>query len=240
MKEKSLKIFVDFDGTITKEDVGAGIFLHFGDYNKVMVIEQKISNLEISGAEGWEKLFNVLPQVDEQKLTEFVSDFKIDDTFKDFVSFTEKNFLDVFVLSDGFDFYIEKILRRENLSHLKFYSNNLEIRQDGEMIPSFQYRDEECNKCANCKRNHILANSGEDEYTVYIGNGSSDVCPAQYCDFIFAKDTLLKYCEKERISYFLFNNFNDVKQKLENLLSKKRLKKRHQAEIKRKHVYQLG
>ncbi len=240
MKEKSLKIFVDFDGTITKEDVGAGIFLHFGDYNKVMTIEQKISSLEISGSEGWEKLFNVLPQVDEQKLTEFVSGFQIDDTFKDFVSFTEKNFLDVFVLSDGFDFYIEKILRRENLSYLKFYSNNLEISRDGKMIPSFHYRDEECNKCANCKRNHILANSGEDEYTVYIGNGSSDVCPAQYCDFIFAKDTLLKYCEKERISYFPFDNFNDVKQKLENLLSKKRLKKRHQAEIKRKHVYQLG
>jgi 2-hydroxy-3-keto-5-methylthiopentenyl-1-phosphate phosphatase len=58
-----------------------------------------------------------------------------------------------------------------------------------------------------------------------------------FCDFIFAKDDLLRYCEKERISYFPFNNFTDVIGRMETLRNRKRLKKRHQAELKRRELY---
>jgi 2-hydroxy-3-keto-5-methylthiopentenyl-1-phosphate phosphatase len=58
-----------------------------------------------------------------------------------------------------------------------------------------------------------------------------------YCDFVFAKDNLLKYCEKERIPFFPFKNFKDVQHIMMKLLSKKRLKKRHQAELKRREAY---
>jgi len=105
------------------------------------------------------------------------------------------------------------------------------------LIPSFPYYDVACSSSANCKRNHIINNSGDDEYTVYIGDGNSDKYTIDFCDFIFAKDDLLKYCERNRISYFPFNNFLDVKNKLEQLQSKKNLKKRHRAELKRKETY---
>ena len=108
------------------------------------------------------------------------------------------------------------------------------------MIPTFPYTDEECRKCANCKRNHILANSSDTDFTVYIGDGYSDTCPAQYCDFVFAKNSLLKYCEVNRITYFPFTNFRDVQKRLNELVNKKRLKKKHQAELKRKQVYRQG
>jgi 2-hydroxy-3-keto-5-methylthiopentenyl-1-phosphate phosphatase len=58
-----------------------------------------------------------------------------------------------------------------------------------------------------------------------------------FCDFIFAKDDLLKYCEKERITFFPFNNFDDVIERMEMLRQKKRLKKRHQAELNRREIY---
>jgi len=72
---------------------------------------------------------------------------------------------------------------------------------------------------------------------VFIGNGNSDKNAAEFCDFIFAKNELLKFCEKERITYFPFNNFTDVIQKLTKLKNRKRLKKRHQAELKRRQAY---
>jgi 2-hydroxy-3-keto-5-methylthiopentenyl-1-phosphate phosphatase len=92
---------------------------------------------------------------------------------------------------------------------------------------------------ANCKRKHILENSGEEDFTIYIGDGFSDRDPIQYVDFIFAKDNLLKYCEKERITYFPFNDFDDVISRLNELSSKKRLKKRYQAELKRREAFMI-
>jgi 2,3-diketo-5-methylthio-1-phosphopentane phosphatase len=240
IQNKKMKLFIDFDGTITKEDVGAGIFLKFGDYDEVMKIETQIRNLEITGSEGWKRLFKVISRINKDELIKFIDTFKIDRTFLDLVAFTQRYDIEIFVLSDGFDFYIEKILEREGLKYLKFFSNTLTVLDNGEMIPGFPFKDEECDKCANCKRNHVLENSGDDEFTVYIGNGSSDVCPAQYCDFIFAKDTLKKFCDKEKIAYFPFVSFSDVIRCLETLLKKKKLKKKHQSVLKRKAIYLQG
>jgi 2-hydroxy-3-keto-5-methylthiopentenyl-1-phosphate phosphatase len=133
-------------------------------------------------------------------------------------------------------------LKKENLQHLELYSNKVIIDEENNLTPIFPHTDEECKRCANCKRNHILNNSADDEneYSVYIGDGWSDVCPAQYCDFIFAKSSLLKYCESNRITYFPYTNFNDVITKLDQLKEKKRLKKRHQAQLKRREVYIQG
>jgi 2-hydroxy-3-keto-5-methylthiopentenyl-1-phosphate phosphatase len=112
--------------------------------------------------------------------------------------------------------------------------------QGNKIIPAFPYGDEECKMCGNCKRNHILTNSSDEDYTVYIGDGYSDKCPIQFCDFVFAKDSLLKYCEVNRITYFPFKDFNDIIRKLDELKSKKRLKKRCQADLKRKEIFRQG
>ena len=104
-------------------------------------------------------------------------------------------------------------------------------------MPSFPFYNSECRSSASCKRNHIISNSSEDEYTVFIGDGNSDNDAIQYVDFIFAKDDLLKFCEINRITYFPFNNFNDVSSKLNELMARKRLKKRHQAQLKRREAF---
>jgi 2-hydroxy-3-keto-5-methylthiopentenyl-1-phosphate phosphatase len=108
-------------------------------------------------------------------------------------------------LSDGFGYYIEKILKRENLSHLKVFSNKLILNDEGKLIPSYPYYNAEYRSSANCKRNHIIENSGEDDYTVFIGDGNSDIDAIQYVDFIFAKDNLLKYCVRGLLISFKFS-----------------------------------
>jgi len=50
----------------------------------------------------------------------------------------------------------------------------------------------------------------------------------------------LKFCEINRISFFPFDSFSDVINRIESLGNKKRLKKRHQAELKRREVYLQG
>lgn len=234
------KIFVDFDGTITKQDIGEQLFLRFGDAEKAEAIIKQISSRKLTSIDGWKALFEILNPVSIDELTNFVRSFGIDKAFHRLVSFSREHQVEMIILSDGFDFYIRTILEKENISGIPIFSNRLIENGSGKPQPVFPYRDEECKSCANCKRNHVIENSGDDEFTIYIGNGSSDVCPAQYCDFIFAKDSLRKFCEKEKVTFFPYDNFNDVVSRLETLFTKKRLKKRHQADLKRKKLYKLG
>jgi 2-hydroxy-3-keto-5-methylthiopentenyl-1-phosphate phosphatase len=118
-------------------------------------------------------------------------------------------------------------------------SNKLILDDNGKLIPSFPFYTADCRSSANCKRNHIIENSSEDEYTVFIGDGNADKDAIQYVDFIFAKDDLLKFCELQRVTYFPFRNFDDVILRMNELLSKKRLKKRHQAELKRREAFTI-
>ena len=131
-------------------------------------------------------------------------------------------------------------MAKEKLNNLEVYCNKAKVTPDNKIIPEFPYGDEECKYCGNCKRNHILSNSGDDDYIIYIGDGYSDKCPIQYCDFIFAKNSLLKYCEVNRITFFPFKNFIDVKIKLEELYKRKRLKKKFQATVKRNEIFLQG
>lgn len=239
MREQKIKIFCDFDGTITTKDVGEHMFYEFGDSEKAYEIFQRWVRKEIDSAQEWQELLSLVKDLTEDKFNEFLSTIEIQYGFKEFVQFCEDNDLDLIVLSDGMDFYINKIFNDNGFDKLKFYSNSLVFTDEGPKA-SFPHSDEECKDCANCKRNHIIENSSDDDITIYIGDGYSDTCPVQFVDFIFAKKTLLKFCEKERISYFPYKNFKDVIARISPLLEKKKIKKRHQAELKRKALYAQG
>lgn len=237
--KKIFKIFTDFDGTITQTDIGETLFKKFGDK---VIVEKTIQDYlaeKISAKECWDSLCKCIAFQKKEELFDFIDSIEIDKTFHDFVKYCRTNKFDLYVLSDGFDFYIDRVFSREGLNELIYFSNKMEFTQDNKLVPHFPFLDSEHGISANCKRNHIINYSGDDEYTIFIGDGFSDRHTVQYCDFIFAKDNLLKYCEAEKITYFPYRNFLDVISKIEKLKQVKRLKKRHQAELKRKEAYMM-
>jgi 2,3-diketo-5-methylthio-1-phosphopentane phosphatase len=236
MKRREFKIFMDFDGTLSQKDVGEQIFNKFGDEKQVIKIIDDLLNDRISSKQSWIDLCNSVSSVTEEELIEFFETMQIETTFPSFHKYCKEHKFEIYVLSDGFDFYINRILKNHNIDGLIVYANHMEIN-DGKLIPSFPYYDESSFCSANCKSNHIINHSSEDDFTVFIGDGNSDKDVVEYCDFIFAKDHLLKYCEKERITFFPFENFDDVTKKLDELNEKKRLKKRNRAVLKRKQAY---
>ncbi|NLT49864.1 MAG: MtnX-like HAD-IB family phosphatase [Ignavibacteria bacterium] len=239
-EKKIFKIFIDFDGTISTTDVGEEFFLKFGNKEKAREIVRRWIDKEINSRESWILLCETIKNYIPNEFENFIDSIKIDEHFKSFADLCNKNGFDIFIVSDGFNYYIDRILKNNGLDYIPRFYNRLEFGEKGEFIPVFPFPDEECKKCANCKRNHILNNSGDNEFTIFIGDGYSDTCPAQFCDFIFAKQSLLKFCEINRISFFPYSNFSDVKKRVESMLLKKKLKKRHQAELKRKEIYSLG
>jgi 2-hydroxy-3-keto-5-methylthiopentenyl-1-phosphate phosphatase len=192
---------------------------------------------KISSRECWEDLCRSVKKIEKAEFDRFIHSQETELTFHRFVEYCSINNHELFIISDGFDYYINKILSRENLSHLKVYSNSLVLSEEGKLIPSFPFYCDEFRSSSNCKRNHIIGNSSDDDYTIFIGDGSSDKEAIHYVDFIFAKDDLLKFCEINRITFFPFKNFDDVIILLNELSSKKRLKKRFQSVLKRREAY---
>lgn len=237
---KHFKIFIDFDGTITKKDIGEHMFTEFGSKEKSYEIIDDWLNGKINSQEVWIQLCKTIKNFDHQKFLNYLDTVELDDYFLSFIEYAKNKKFDITILSDGLDLYINKISEQNNFDHLPIYCNKLTINGKNELIPEFPFTDEECNKCANCKRNHILNSTSDEDITIYIGDGWSDTCAASHCDFIFAKRSLLKYCEKNGIPYYPFKSFAEVNRIIDQLYSKKRIKKRHQAMLKRKDVYMQG
>ncbi len=235
-----IKVFIDFDGTITKIDTGEEIFRRFGKQPDADRIIEDIREGIITAKEGWVRLFASAPDMTIKNIYSIMDDIFIDENFVEFHQLLKIQNIPHFILSDGFENYIQFILQREGLQDIPVFSNRLIESGSNGLMPQFPYMDEECRDCANCKRDHIIEQSGDEEFTVYIGNGSSDTCPAQFCDYVFAKDDLLKFCSREKVTCFSYNNFADVQNVFIQLLQRKRLKKKHQAVLKRNEVYKLG
>lgn len=228
------RVFVDFDGTITKVDVGNSFFRKFGNEAESLKAVEKWKNGELSGS-GLLLQEAEYVHATKQDAFSFVRTCEIDPFFKEFLSFCHETQIDITILSDGLDFYITEILRKNGIAGIPFYSNRAHF-DSGRVSIELPY-ESDCNKCANCKGYQILKRSGPDDVIIYIGNGFSDRCAVQYADIVFAKDDLLKYCEEKNITYFPFSDFEDVLIRFRKVAATGNFRKRHRAELNRREAY---
>ncbi len=238
-----LRVFCDFDGTVVPNDVGDELFRTFAG-KKADEIIQRFLNGQINARECLMQECAAVPCLSKTQCAAFVDQFAIDPYFPQFFDFCSSRGIPVTVLSDGLDFYVERILRDHGLGHLPWYANHVEFVEEGgatKLVPSFPFEDLDCDyQCGNCKRNHLLTLSGDDDIIVYAGDGISDRCPVRYADIVFAKRELIPFCQQKNISYFEFRNFRDVQERLEKILRSKRIKKHREAETARRTIFMQG
>lgn len=237
-----VRVFCDFDGTVASEDVGNRLFRTFAGEQAVSTVQRYLKG-EINARDCLAYECAAIPNITEAELIEFVDQFTVDPSFPSFVDFCAAHGIPVTIVSDGLDVYVRRILENHNLGHLRWFANHAEfVARNGttSLVPSFPYRDAECDICGNCKRNHLVTLSGDEDIIVYIGDGISDRCPVRYADIVFAKDGLLVYCQKHNITYHEFRHFGDVRARLENILQQRRVRKRREAEMARRALFMQG
>jgi len=239
--ETNLKIFCDFDGTITLNDTwrdAGGQFIN--DKEEWNNIIRKFEKLEIGVRECFIRETELVENFDLEKFNEILDTQKIDYRFDEFLIFCRNNNLEPVILSEGLEHYIGRILNNHGIN-LKYYANRLVLSGNKKTIRlEFPYSDSECLKCGCCKRNLMLNMTGDDEISVYIGDEISDGCAAGYADIVFAKKSLASYCWKNNITYFEYKDFRDIKNKLEKILTLKNIKHRQRAKLKRREVFLSG
>lgn len=213
MLAKKPMFFVDFDGTVSRDDVCATMVQRFAregweELNRLW--EEGILSTEECAGRTLE-----LMDVEPQELEGFFKSIEIDETFLPFVKWTEKQSLPLYILSDGYDNYIKEILNRYGLN-IRYFANHLEYRQ-GWSIECW-HADKECTKCGVCKTDLIDELLEPGYIRVYIGDGYSDICPAEHCDLLFAKKHLARLCQDKGIPFYRYEGFDDVQRIIEELM----------------------
>jgi 2-hydroxy-3-keto-5-methylthiopentenyl-1-phosphate phosphatase len=212
---KDILVLVDFDGTITRKDVGALLFDTFSKKESAKIVSLWIKG-EIGSRECLKRECELI-KITEPELRKFALSQKIDGKFPAFVDLCNRENMKLVILSDGLDFYIKLILEKFGLGELPFYSNTLRFDR-GKLKPEFPHFDQGCGNCGNCKSYHLNNLKGRRQKIVYIGDGLSDKCAAREADFIFAKNDLRRFCQKEAIKHYSFSHFGDVIRQFNDLV----------------------
>jgi 2,3-diketo-5-methylthio-1-phosphopentane phosphatase len=209
---KKIAVLCDFDGTVAQDDVGDLLFRTFAHEDADHAVDAWTRG-EISSRECLEREV-AAARCCPQELTQFVSARRLDPYFKDFHDFARQRGIEVVVLSDGLDYYIEQILIRNGLGQIEFFANQLSIKGDTMRVEFPWYNMLECTECGCCKTHHLMRYKQEGYFIVYVGNGLSDRCPCENADLVLAKGELLQHCRAKNIGAVEFKNFRDVEREV--------------------------
>ena len=198
--------FVDFDHTISRRDVWDAIVKTCAPDVWLRVIQRYIRG-EISSRECNLELAQSL-RVPERQARELAESIGIDPTFHAFADWVRAQESRMLILSDGYDYYIDLLLRNEGLESIPRYCNRMVWTGDKIQVEFPLYRKECERDMAHCKCQHVLPVQGLRR--VYIGDGVSDTCAASKCDFVYAKRDLLEFCLKNRMAHCPFEDFQRI------------------------------
>ncbi len=216
-----LAIFCDFDDTITRANVTDTVLEKFADPLWREIQEDWLAG-KLTAREVLQKQMPLITAHAED-LDALIDSVEVDPFFGDFAVFCgEKNY-SLHILSDGFDYWIRKILLRSLSAHngaakkLSVFACELNLRE-GKVAISFPYFPEGCvHGCATCKPALFEQLKAGADKSVVIGDGVSDLILAQNADLVLAKNGLREFCEKEGIASQSFADFQDVLQIIKRL-----------------------
>jgi len=204
---------VDFDGTASKTDVTASLLATFGDPSW-RSYDEAFARGEIGLRESIQAQDRML-DADRETLTAFALDHgELDPTFAPFMAWCEDVGLYVAIVSDGFAFYIEPMLRAAGLGHVTVITNEQAWRDDRPDGLRFVNAHPLCIGCGTCKMQAVLRYQ-ERGPVAFVGEGQTDRYGALYADVTFAKLDLVAYCEADGVPFVSWNDFDDVRRVLE-------------------------
>jgi 2-hydroxy-3-keto-5-methylthiopentenyl-1-phosphate phosphatase len=220
-------VFSDFDGTITQIDVTDEILSKLA-HPSWEEVEQEWVRGVIGSRECLSRQM-ALVDASAEELNSLIDAIPVDPCFGEFHQFLQKRRIPFYVLSDGFDYVIRRVLARchvrgplRNGSHLFSSSLGIEGRR---LATSFPYSPQPCGHgCATCKAAIIARFAPKHRPVIFIGDGLSDRFAVELSDLVFAKRQLLAYCREKNIPCRPFDTFMDVQAALAEEISGERLK----------------
>lgn len=211
-------LFLDFDGTISKADAIDLILERFAD-KKWRLIEEQWKSGAIGSRECLREQASLI-NASESEISDLLDEIKLDEGFTKLLETCRRNKIETYIVSDGFDYCIERILAgSEARQKLPFFSSHLEFT-DSKWQTAFPHFSAFCqHNCATCKPQIMKNLNPKNAPTIFVGDGLSDRYAAQAANLAFAKKGLAKYCASQSIKFIEYENLHDVNAKLAEVLN---------------------
>ena len=197
----------DFDGTVTDKDVSFLLLDAFadGDWRKLL---RQYQAGEITVGQFNTTAFALIRQGKETLLNYLKGRIRVRGGFPELVAYCRRRGLRFVIVSNGQDFYIEKILSDLGLGDVEFFCARSRFEPQGIRV---QYIGPDGLPVdSDFKETYVNLFLSQGYRIIYIGNGASDFAPAQRCHHIFATGDLLAYCQRQNLPCTPFTNFNEV------------------------------
>lgn len=198
-------IVLDFDGTITEDDLLDEIARRFGDPAVYQEVEDGLNAGTVTLRECITREYEPVTLPLEEVVPWVLAHVRLRPGLERISALARERGWSLRVLSSGFTELIEPVLREAGIDGVEIVANSVDARPDGWRVI---WRDEAvCATCGEpCKRGGL---PGEGEI-VYVGDGISDRCAALASDRIFAIRGLARYLDAKGIPYEGFSDFHDV------------------------------
>jgi len=153
-----LLVVCDFDGTVCRVDMGNAFLERFAEGWEE--IDRSYSAGEVGSRVAYSRIAPLFRANRSQVLDFVLRRERLDPFFPEFLSFCRGRKIDLKIVSDGLDTYIEEILEKHGLD-VEFFSNRLVFREDDRIEFDFPPASEECGcggvpKLVNLVINHRL------------------------------------------------------------------------------------
>jgi 2-hydroxy-3-keto-5-methylthiopentenyl-1-phosphate phosphatase len=205
-------LVVDFDGTITEQDLLDEIAQTFGDEEVYREVDEGLDDSRLSLNEVIRREFEPVHAPLEEVRSWVLANVRIRPGFHELVKLARERGWRLAIVSSGFRELIEPVLEREGLEDVELLSNTVDPDPDGWKV---RFRVAEvCETCGQpCKRSTAAALADGSEL-VYVGDGYSDRCAAESADLVFARRGLAGYLEERGVPFERFEDFHSVARRL--------------------------
>lgn len=204
-------MLVDYDGTISRRDVGGELLSRFLDPSE-RDAERRVDAAYDAGTVGSREVLgwdmDKLP-ADASLLRDAANEVPHDETFPSFVAAVRNAGASLEVVSDGLGFYVESNLARHGATDIPV-ATNLNVVAGGAAGLTFPYGHPRCFVCGTCKRARVFAHQAADKIVLFIGDGTSDRFAAAHADLVFAKEGLARICRNEGWLFREWDRFSEI------------------------------
>jgi len=191
-----LRLFVDWDGTVTVRDSLVQVIHEFGDPALLRELEPRVG-VDLTLHEEIALEFAAITAPLHAVVDWVLANVEVRPGLRQLAE------LRPVVISASFHELIEPVLAREGVE-LEILANRVDARPGGWVV---RFRDETaCTMCGEpCKRASVAGAP-----YVYAGDGYSDRCAALAADRVFARDGLARYLEGLGVRFEAFDDLDDV------------------------------
>jgi 2-hydroxy-3-keto-5-methylthiopentenyl-1-phosphate phosphatase len=215
-------VFLDFDGTISRRDAIDAILETFAS-EKWLEIEERWRSGQIGSRECLRKQMGLV-RATADELNELLDSVDVDDGFATLLETCASYGVAAYILSDGFDYCIRRILSRPSLGlarllrDVRIFSSHLE-RSHGNWVVGFPYFEQICaHGCATCKPALMDMLNSSGALRFFVGDGLSDKYAALNADFVLAKNSLAVYCQDQGLAHLNYDSLAQVSEHLDAAL----------------------